>query len=261
MMTPLTGRVAVVTGGNRGIGRAIAHAFADAGAAVAIGARTAASLEQVADELRATGGDCFAFPCDVVDPGSVDEFGDAVLERYGAVDVVVACAGIGGPTKPLHQITPEEWRECVAINLDGVYLAFRRFVPGLIERRSGNLIAISSMTGKRPLHGRTPYASAKMGVIGLVRTLALELGPYGIRVNSVCPGAVGGERIEGVIQRQAEAQGISEDEARRQFTDPAPLKRLVEASEVADVCVYLASDAATAITGEDVNVSAGLVTY
>lgn len=261
MTDALAGQVAVVTGGNRGIGREIALALARAGADLALGARTAESLEQTAGELRAAGRECLAVPCDVADPGSVDAFGDAVLERFGRVDVVVANAGIGGPTKPLHEIEPEEWRECIAIDLDGVFLTFRRFVPAMIERGSGSLIAISSITGKRPLAGRTPYAAAKLGVIGLVRTLALELGPHGIRVNSVCPGAVDGPRIEGVIRAQAEAQGISKEEAARQFTDPAPLKRLVRPEEIADACVYLASDAASAVTGEDLNVTAGMVMY
>jgi NAD(P)-dependent dehydrogenase (short-subunit alcohol dehydrogenase family) len=257
----LDGQVAVVTGGNRGIGRAIALALGRAGAAVAIGARSAESLEEVAGELRAAGAECLSAACDVADPRSVQAFGDAVLERFGRVDTVVANAGIGGPTKPLHEITPEEWRECLAIDLDGVFLTFRRFVPAMLERRSGSLIAISSMTGKRPLTQRTPYAAAKMGVIGLVRTLALELGPYGVRVNSVCPGAVEGPRIDLVVQRQAEAQGISNEEALRQFTDPAPLKRLVRGEEIADACVWLASDASAAVTGEDLNVTAGLVMY
>jgi NAD(P)-dependent dehydrogenase (short-subunit alcohol dehydrogenase family) len=131
----------------------------------------------------------------------------------------------------------------------------------MIESGAGSLVAISSMTGKRPLHGRTPYAAAKMGVIGLVRTLAMELGPHGIRVNAVCPGGVAGPRIDDVIRRQAAARGITEDEARLAFTAPSPLARLVEANEVAAACAYLASDAAASITGEDLNVSAGVVMY
>ena len=257
----LDGRVAVVTGGNRGIGLAIARAMAGAGARVAISSRDAASLEAAAAELEAAGAECLAIPCDVADPDSTDAMAAAVLERFGRADVVVANAGIAGPTAPMHEIGYEQWRECLAIDLDGVYLAFRRFIPGMIERAGGSLIAISSITGKRPLHGRTPYSAAKMGVIGLVRTLALELGPHGIRVNSVCPGAVDGPRIENVTRAIAQAQGVTQEQALRQFTDPAPLKRLVRPEEVGAACVFLASDAAAAITGEDLNVSAGLVMY
>jgi len=179
----------------------------------------------------------------------------------GPVHTVVANAGVAGPTAPLHEITLDEWRDCVTTDLDGVFLTFRAFAPSMISARAGSLIAISSMTGKRPLTGRTPYAASKMGVIGLVRTLALELGPYGIRANSVCPGAVAGPRIEDVVRKQAAARGISEDEALAVFTGSSPLGRLVEADEVARTCAFLASDAAAAITGEDVNVSAGVVMY
>jgi NAD(P)-dependent dehydrogenase (short-subunit alcohol dehydrogenase family) len=260
-MKDLEGRVVVVTGGNRGIGLVIARTMAGAGARVAICSRDAASLVRAARELEEAGVECLAVPCDVADPTSADAMAAAVLERFGHVDVVVAGAGIAGPTTPMHEISYEQWRECLAIDLDGVYLSFRRFVPTMIERRQGSLIAISSITAKRPLHGRTPYSAAKMGVIGLVRTLALELGPHGIRVNSVCPGAVEGPRIKDVVRNQAQAQGVSEEEALRQFTDPAPLKRLVRPEEVAAACLFLASDAAAAITGEDLNVSAGLVMY
>src|ERR1700738_4147983 len=187
--------------------------------------------------------------------------GDAVYRHFPEVDVVVANAGIGGPTALMQDITYEQWRECLAIDLDGVFLTFRRFVPRMIDRRIGCLIAISSMTGKRPLHGRAPYAAAKMGIIGLVRTLALELGPHGIRVNAVCPGAVEGPRIETVIERQARIQGISNAAARAQLIDASPLKRAVTQDDVAEACVFLASPAAARITGEDLNVSAGVVMY
>jgi NAD(P)-dependent dehydrogenase (short-subunit alcohol dehydrogenase family) len=253
--------VAVVTGGNRGIGREIALGFARAGAAVAICGRDDATLAQVEEELRSLGAACVAARCDVSDPASVDELGAAVLRALGTPTVVVAGSGIAGPTKSLHEIEPEEWNECVAINLTGVYLTFRRFIPSMLKRGFGSLVAISSMTGKRPLAGRTPYAAAKLGVIGLVRTLALELGPYGIRVNSVCPGAVAGPRIEAVLENQARVLGITVEEARAQMTEPAPLKRLVIPKEVVETCLFLASDASSGITGEDVNVTAGLVMY
>jgi NAD(P)-dependent dehydrogenase (short-subunit alcohol dehydrogenase family) len=253
-------QVAVVTGANRGIGRAIAVALAAEGFTIAATARDETTLAETGHEVQAAGGRLVALSCDVRDEASVA----AMAERacgIGAVHTVVANAGTAGPTAPLHEISLQEWRDCVATDLDGVFLTFRAFVPTLIERREGSLIAISSITGKRPLHGRTPYAAAKMGVIGLVRTLATELGPYGIRVNTVCPGAVSGPRIEEVIRLQAAARGVSEADARASFTAGSPLGRLVDARDVGSACAYLSSAAASAITGEDLNVSAGLVMY
>lgn len=253
--------VAVITGASKGIGRAIAVAYAAAGYAIAATARDPATLDDVVAEIAAAGGTAQAFACDVADEGSVAEMSAAVLDRVGTVHTVVANAGIAGPTAPLHEIALADWRECLATDLDGVFLTFRAFVPALIAAGTGSLVAVSSMTGKRPLHGRTPYAAAKLGVIGLVRTLAVELGPHGVRVNAVCPGAVDGPRIETVLRAQAEARGITVEEARRAFTGASPLGTLVRAEEIAATCVFLSSDAAASITGEDVNVNAGVAMY
>ena len=250
----------MVTGGNRGIGRAIAVALAADGFAVAVTARDVGTLADTVAAIEADGGTALAVPCDVRDEESVTAMARDVAD-LGRVHTVVANAGIAGPTAPLYEIPLAEWRDCLATDLDGVFLTFRAFVPAMTESGAGSLIAISSMTGKRPLHGRTPYAAAKMGVIGLVRTLAVELGPHGIRVNAVCPGAVAGPRIDDVIRRQAATRGITEDEALLAFTGASPLARLVKADEVATACAYLASDAAASITGEDLNVSAGVVMY
>jgi NAD(P)-dependent dehydrogenase (short-subunit alcohol dehydrogenase family) len=258
----LEGKVAVVTGGNQGLGLAIAKAMADAGASLAICARTMESLQRASDEIGELGVECLPLQCDVSDPESTDAMARAALDRFGKVDVVVANAGIAGAIRPMHELTYEEWRECVGTDLDGVYLTFRRFIPGMIEStHGGSLIAVSSMTGKRPLPERTPYGAAKMGVIGLVRSLALELGPHNIRVNSVCPGAVAGPRLDRIVKQQAEALGITDADSMRRFSDAAALKRPTQANEVAAACVFLASDASSAITGEDMNVSAGLVMY
>ncbi|MCD2191859.1 SDR family oxidoreductase [Actinomycetospora endophytica] len=256
MSTP----VALVTGGNRGIGQAITLALARSGATVVATARDVATVDDTLKAVHDAGGAAVALGCDVREPGSMVELAAAV-DEIGPVSTVVANAGTAGPTAPLHEIDPDDWRDCLVTDVDGVFHTFRAFIPGMIERGSGSLIAISSMTGKRPLHGRTPYAAAKMAVIGLVRSLALELGPHGIRANAVCPGAVAGPRIEDVIRRQAESRGIGLDEARAGFTAASPLGKLVEADEVGAVCAFLASDAATAITGEDLNVSAGAVMY
>ena len=251
----------VVTGGSRGIGRATALAFAREGAAVAICGRDREALDGVLHELGQLQIEAVTEVVDVADEAAVNAFASRVTDHFGRVDAVVANAGIAGPTKPMHQTSLEEWRECLAADLDSVFMTFKAFLPPMLVARSGALIAISSMTGKRPLRGRAPYAAAKMGVIGLVRTLALEVGASGITVNCVCPGAVAGPRVDAVIRNQAEVQGISEESALRQFTDSSALGRLVRDEEVARACVFLASDGARAITGEDLNVSAGTVMY
>jgi len=253
-------RVAVVTGANRGIGRAITVALAVDGFAVAASARDPQSLADTVAEAGKAGGTAVPLACDVRDEASVAEMA-ARARALGPVHAVVANAGVAGPTLPLHEITLDGWRDTLATDLDGVFLTFRAFIPAMIERLGGSLIAISSMTGKRPLHGRTPYAAAKMGVIGLVRTLATELGPYGIRVNAVCPGFVAGPRIEQVVRNQAAIRGITEEQARTTLTEASPLGRVVEAGEVARACAFLASDDSAAVTGEDLNVTAGVVMY
>lgn len=256
-----SGPVAVVTGADRGIGRAIAVRLAQEGYSVAATARRTASLDETCASVQATGRRAVAIACDVRDERSVALMAARVESTLGAVHTVVANAGVAGPTLPMHELPLAEWRDCVATDLDGVFLTFRAFVPGLIARRSGCLIAISSMTGKRPLSGRTPYAASKMGVIGLVRTLAVELGPYNVRVNAICPGAVAGPRIGEVIRSQAELLGISEEAALATFTGSSPLRQLVRAEEIAAACAYLVSDGAGSVTGEDLNVTAGVVMY
>jgi NAD(P)-dependent dehydrogenase (short-subunit alcohol dehydrogenase family) len=252
--------VAVVTGANRGIGRAITVTLAGAGFTVAASARDPDSLADTVEEAGKVGGTAVPLACDVRDEASVARMA-AEAEALGPVHAVVANAGVAGPTQPLHELTLDDWRDTLATDLDGVFLTFRAFIPGMIERRGGSLIAISSMTGKRPLRGRTPYAAAKMGVIGLVRTLATELGPCHIRVNAVCPGPVAGPRMDEVVRRQAAIRGITEEQARAELTSASPLGRMVEAGEVAQACAYLASDSSAAVTGEDLNVTAGVVMY
>jgi NAD(P)-dependent dehydrogenase (short-subunit alcohol dehydrogenase family) len=260
-MGPLDGQVAVVTGANRGLGADIAVGLAAAGADLAISARELSSLAETTAAAAAHGVRVLALECDVARAESANAMARDALDHFGHVDTVVANAGVAGPTKPMHEIDFDAWRACLGTDLDGVFLTLRRFIPSMIRRGGGSLIAISSATGKRPLQGRTPYAAAKMGVIGLMRTLAVEVGPFAIRANSVCPGAVAGSRIRTVFAAQAAEFDTTESEAARQFTAHAALGRLVEGHEVAAACVFLASAAASGITGEDLNVSAGLVMY
>jgi NAD(P)-dependent dehydrogenase (short-subunit alcohol dehydrogenase family) len=257
----LQDKIAAVTGGARGIGRAIALEYAREGADLVLASRSQEALEETRAMIEELGRKALVVPTDIRYEESVHNLADQALDHFGRVDILVNNSGIAGPTKPLWEITLAEWEETFAVNVTGVYLCCRAFLPGMIERRSGSIIMIASMTGKRPLFGRTPYAAGKLGLVGLARTLAWEVGSYGIRVNVISPGAVEGERIERVVRNQATAQGISRDEALRQFTSNSPLGRLVPPGDIAAAAVFLASDKAASITGEDLNVSAGTVMY
>ncbi|GAC1568484.1 MAG: SDR family oxidoreductase [Ktedonobacteraceae bacterium] len=257
----LKDKVAVITGGGRGIGRVIAFAFARAGADLVLAARSLEALEATKTEIESLGRKVLVVLTDVRSEESVRFLAEQALGYFGHVDILVNNAGITGPTAMLWEVTPAEWEETCAVNVTGPYLCCRAFLPAMIERRAGSIIFISSMTGKRPLVGRSTYAAGKMALVGLARTLAWETGPYGIRVNVVSPGAVEGERVERVIREQARVEGISLEESRRRFTGNSPLGRMVPPENIAKAVLFLASDSAASITGEDLNVSAGTVMY
>jgi len=250
--------VAVVTGAGRGIGKAIALAFASAGADLVLAGRDAATLASTAAQAAV---DAFPVVTDVTDEAAVATLADHTLERFGRADVIVANSGIGGPSGPVWELSRAAWDETFAVNVTGVWLCARAFLPSMMERGAGSFIAIGSMTGKRPLWGRTPYAASKTALIGLVRTLAVETAVSGVRVNLVSPGPVASERMEWVFRAQAEGRGISEEQARREMVDQIPIGRLIEPGEVADAVVALGLGRLTAVTGEDLNVSGGMVMY
>src|SRR2546428_2965404 len=254
-------KVAVITGSGRGIGRAIALAYAREGADLVLAARSLEALQETRAAIEAVGRKALDGPTATRHEENVRKLAEQALGQFGRVDILVNNSGIGGPTAGLWEIAPAEWEETFAVNVTGTYLCCRAFLPSMIERRSGCIVIIGSMTGRRPLFGRTPYAASKMALLGLTRTLAWEIGPYGIRVNVISPGPVEGERIEWVLRTQAQARGISVDEARRQFTSSSPLGQLIPPDNIAEAAVFLASDKAASITGEDLNVSAGTIMY
>ncbi|MGY1602929.1 SDR family NAD(P)-dependent oxidoreductase [Geodermatophilus sp. SYSU D00815] len=258
---PLDGAVAVVTGAGTGIGREITLRLAADGADVVLTGRSEGPMEEVAEQVRAAGRRASVVRMDLREQESVEAAAKAVQEEFGRVDVLVNNSGVGGPSAPLWEIDPEEWEETFRVNVTGTFLVCRAFLPGMVDRRSGSVVVIGSMTGKRPLVNRTPYAASKTALIGLVRTLAWEVGPHGVRVNLVSPGPVEGARIQWVLEQQAAARGITFEQARDDFTSGSPLKRLVPPGDVADAVAYLASPRSASITGDDVNVSAGLVMY
>ncbi len=253
--------VVVVTGAGRGIGREIAIAFAREGSDLLLASRTEQALQETRAIIKGLGREGLVVPPDISQPASVENLAERALGHFGHVDVLVNNSGIVGPSAPLWETDPAEWESTFAVNVTGTYLCCRAFLPSMTKRGSGSVLIIGSMTGKRPLWGRTPYAASKMALVGLTRSLALETGPYGVRVNMISPGPVEGERIEWVIRKQAEGRGISVAEARQELAKGSPLERLVPPGDVAAVAVFLASSQASSITGEDMNVSGGLVMY
>jgi NAD(P)-dependent dehydrogenase (short-subunit alcohol dehydrogenase family) len=257
----LTGRVALVTGAGRGIGRAIANRLAADGATVVLAGRSVEALEAACEEIARAGGRCAVVPVDVREEESVAELALLAREQCGPVDLLVANSGIAGPTDELWRLSLEDWQETLRVNLTGVFLVCRALAPAMVTRRSGSIVVIGSSTGKNPLPRRTPYAASKTGLVGLVRALAWELGPHGVRVNLVSPGATDGERLDAVIARQADGGGRSPEVVRAALIESSPLARLTSAQDVAAVVAFLAGDGAAAITGEDVNVSMGSVMH
>ena len=257
----LDGKVVVVTGASQGIGREIALTCAQEGGSMVLAARSVGALEEVASLIEAAGGETQVVETDVSDPDAVASLASQVLSRWGCIDVLVNNSGIGGPSAPLWEVQPADWEQTFAVNVTGVFLCCQAMLPSMIERRSGSIINIGSITGKRPLLNRTAYAASKAALIGLTRTLAVEAGPHQIRVNLVSPGFVEGERIEWVFEQQAAQQGRPVDAVRSAAEQMTPLKRLVTAADVARTVAFLAADESAGITGDDVNVTAGLVMY
>jgi NAD(P)-dependent dehydrogenase (short-subunit alcohol dehydrogenase family) len=253
-------KVAVVTGGGRGIGRSIALALAKVGYELILAARSGTELTAVKTEIEEAGGKAVAVPTDLRSRAQIDHLASTAI-GIGPVDLLVNNSGIAGPQGMMWDLDPDAWAETMAVNVDAVFLCSRAFLPSMIERGRGSIVNIGSITGKRPLLGRSPYATSKLALVGLTRTLALETGPFGVRVNLISPGFVEWPRIDWVIERQAEARGVPGTVVREDFTALSPLGRLTTPEDVASAVVFLASDGAAAITGADINVNSGVVMY
>lgn len=257
----LAGRAALVTGAGYGIGREIALCLARAGARLVLAARSADALEATAAEITAEGGAATVVPTDIGDVDQVERLAAVAQAEAGPIDILVNNSGIAGPVAKLWRIAPSDWEETFRVNVTGTFLVCRAFLPAMLDRNAGSVIVIGSATGKRPMTGRTPYAASKLALVGLVRTLAWDVGRHGVRVNLISPGPTEGDRIESLMQKQASARGVSVAEVRPEFVASSPLGRLTTPAEVADAVVFLASDRARAITGQDLNVSSGWVMH
>ncbi len=251
----LTGRTALVAGAGNGLGRAIALALAGEGARVICAGRTAATLEETLSLLPPGAPDGLAVTADVSREESVTELARAVAGEN--VSILINNAGIPGPVKPLTDISAAEWDDVFDVNVRGSYLMCRAFIPPMARAGGGDIINLSSVSGKRPLVHRTPYVASKMAVIGLTRTLAFECGPLGISVNSLSPGPARGPRMARNFALEARQSGISVAAAEREFVSRAALNRLVEPHEVGAAVIAMLR--MPGLCGADIDLSAGMV--
>ena len=173
-----------------------------------------------------------------------------VFGAVGTVDVLCANAGIAGPTALIEDVPLADWRACVSVNLEGAFLAAKYAAPGMKKARSGAIILTSSTAGIFGYPNRAPYAAAKWAMIGLMKTLAMELGPFGIRANAICPGAVEGPRMEGVLAREAAAKGMTRDAVYDGYASGTSMRSFVEARDIAEMAVFLGSDKARLVSGQ-----------
>lgn len=251
----LSGRTALVTGAGNGLGRAIAVQLAAAGVRVVVTGRTAAPLQQTAALIEGAGGSARVETVDVADVISVTELAGTLTAED--VSILVNNAGVPGPVAPLIDIDLADWNAVFDVNVSGVFLMCRTFLPAMIARGTGDVINLASVSGKRPLARRTPYCASKMAVIGLTTTLAAEVGPLGITVNSLSPGPVNGPRMERNFALEAQRTGRTVDEARAEFAGRASLGRLLEEEEVGLAVVAMLQ--MPGLHAADIDLSAGMV--
>jgi NAD(P)-dependent dehydrogenase (short-subunit alcohol dehydrogenase family) len=255
----LKGKVAIVTGGGKGIGKAISLAFAREGADVVLAARTESSLKEVASEINAMGRMSLVVVTDLANPLHPSIMVDKALDKFGKVDILVNNSGIEGPILNIADMDLEGWNETLAVNLTGIMLCTKYVLSkSMIPRKSGNVINISSGVGRRGMAVRSAYTVTKWGIIGFTQSLAFEVGKYGIRANCITPGAVEGERLDRVLNKSSKTTGIPYEKLVNNITVQTAMGRLVKPGEVAELAVFLASEQSGGITGQTVNCDLGI---
>jgi 3-oxoacyl-[acyl-carrier protein] reductase len=246
----LAGRVALVTGGSKGIGAATARVLAANGVKVAVNARSEPGITAVVDELRAAGGEALGISADVSALEEVERVRDVVESELGPIDILLPYAGGFGAFTPIEETTEAEWREVIDWNLTSTFLAVRAVVPGMIERESGSIVTMASNGGRYLDKLLTAsYAAAKAGVVQFTRHVAKELGPHGIRVNSIAPATVTSERVERIM----------DDEALAKVAEMSPLGRIGTPDDCALATLFLVSDSAGWLTGVTLDVAGGRI--
>jgi len=236
----------LVTAGASGIGREIARTFAANGAKVFVSDIDAKALEALSKEIKGV----MTKTCDNSKRSDVEALIPAAVEALGGLDVLVNNAGISGPTAPVEAIDPDKWEAVMNVNLNGTFNVTRLAIPHLKKSAAGNIIIMSSLGGRFGYPNRSPYCTSKWGLIGFAKTLALELGAFNIRANAIAPGAVGGERIEHVLEGRAKTEGKTLEQEKEAAMSVQALKRFVDPKDIAALCLFLASDASKSISGQ-----------
>jgi NAD(P)-dependent dehydrogenase (short-subunit alcohol dehydrogenase family) len=253
----LNDRIAIITGASKGIGRVMAQRFAREGAKVVCAARSDDLVNETVAAIRSAGGHAVPVVADASREDGARAIVEAGRQAFGGIDTLVNNAGDGGPTKPIQDYSTDDWFYTVNSCLTSAYLCSRFAVPAMIAAGRGAIVNIASMAGRRGLAYRVGYCSAKAGQIGMTYGLALELGRHNITVNAIAPGAVAGDRIDRVLQGQADVRGVPVERMRESFVDRAPLKRMATADDIASLAAFLCSDHARNISGQCIPVTAG----
>ena len=259
MELKLEGKVAMITGPAKGMGAAITKAFAAEGARLALLGRDVAAIAPVAAEVKAEGAQVIVIPCDLTDVAQCENAAQKAKAAYGAIDILVNVAGGSGPVgKTGIETTPEEFDEIVTLNMNGCFHTMRSVLPTMIEQRYGKVVNVGGTFGMRGRAGRLAYSASKWGLRGITKSFALEVGQYNINVNCVAPGMVDGPRFrDKVCADMAKKFNITLEEAMERHAADYALKRVTVDADVANACLFLASDAARQITGIDLPVDGG----
>lgn len=250
MEISVSGLKVLITASATGIGFAVAKAFLESGAEVHICDINSEKLETCTRSLPGAGITC----ADVSDPAEVDKLFEEVASQLNGLDVLINNAGIAGPTAPIEDVDPQDWERTMAVNINGQFYCARRAVPLLKDAGGGSIINMSSSAGLLGYPMRSPYAASKWAVIGLTKTMAMELGEFGIRVNAVCPNAVEGPRMDAVIAAEAKAKGISEADVYKDLVQGTSMRTFVTTDDVSSMILFLCSNAGSRISGQALSV-------